>query len=70
MKNVWEYQRQDNEYEILLRGSRWLAKQLDRLIPGHAEGSQPRLNLRILANPYMFLLCLLLLLLLLNWLLS
>lgn len=63
--NVWEYPLQHNEFALLFQFSHWLAAQLDRLLPGK-PAAQPRVNIRILANPLIFFSLLILLSLLLR----
>ena len=63
--NVWEYPLQHNEFALLFQFSHWLASQLDRLLPGK-PAAQPRVNIRILANPLIFFSLLILLSLLLR----
>lgn len=51
--NVWEYPLQHNEFALLFRLAHWTAAKLDCLLPGK-PASQPRVNIRILANPLVF----------------
>lgn len=51
--NVWEYPLQHNEFALLFRLSHWVASKLDYLVPGK-PAAQPRVNIRILANPLVF----------------
>lgn len=63
--NVWDYPLQHNEFALLFKLSHWLASQIDHIIPGKPT-TQPRLNIRILANPLIFFSLLILLSLLLR----
>lgn len=53
--NVWAYPLQQNEFLLLYRLTHWAAEQLDRVIPGENVSEHPRVNLRIFANPLVFL---------------
>jgi hypothetical protein len=65
--NVWEYPLQHNEFLILYRMMYWVASQIDRVIPGRKEGQHPRTNLRILCNPLVFIVAVILVALLLRF---
>lgn len=53
--NVWAYPLQQNEFLLLYRLTHWAAEQLDRVVPGENLSEHPRVNLRIFANPLVFL---------------
>lgn len=45
---------QHNEFYLLFISMYWVASQIDRVLPIKNKGEHPRVNLRILCNPFVF----------------